>query len=926
MKKRWLQTIIIISIGAAVAAAFLRWKTWSEDSKIMLDCPEVYPESALEDSSDEEIERKVNALLATMTEDEMYAMLGGSQSAASARGCGTGYVGGVPRLGVPVMRMWDGPKGVKGDGNLPTTSPASGLALASSFSEELACEYGKLLASENKAAGGNVQLGIQLDHVRTPFFMRSRDSLGEDPYLTSRLGMKIASGVKNEHVIGTLKHLACFCGMFSFADDVQVDEQTLHELYLMPFSYILKNSGASAVMSAYNYINGTAASENTYLLKTVLRDMWGFEGMTMTDWGGNHTLTTHLGTDLETSRIENNSCENIEAAIQRGIMEWADVVTAVRHTLTAMGQAGYLGLVQLKGDGTAAIDPDPVASIEMPVTEGEERYALLEKNDGAALKTAVEGAVLLKNKKNALPLRKEDDIALIGLLSRYTLNHYHESSYGWLEKMDGTETHIREILGECADITSEIGLDIIGEPISGKYLYTRKDCKVNGVNVKIDDEPVVEDKIRRTTGTIGGKPNRTFKNAADGNALVCGQHISMTTYLKAPETGEYELQLLKIGGEAVADITSGQEKISISGSGTNVFWPFTGDVPTEEGMDVPESVTTVYLVKNQVYEITVEGEAQSEEKDFQISLNWFRPGQREKSYQAAVDAAASHKKVIYFAYDSAEGEGDRLAMMSRSSLELEADQLSLLKDVIRAAKEYGNEVIVVLNTGLPITMDWLDDVDAVVEMWLSGQSGGKAAAQILTGVKNPSGKLPVSFPKNINDTPVGEFKENYEVNGVNTIDCTKGGEGIFSGYRWYDREGIEPLFAFGYGLSYTEFEYSGLSVKSESDGFAVTFTVKNTGSVMGTEIAQVYLGAAEVPDYVQMPEYKLVAFARIENLDPGESQTVMVKVSADELRYWDVELEVPEGTEKWVMAKGKRTIYVGSSSDKLLLSQIIVVE
>lgn len=927
MKKRWIQAVIIIGIGAAVSAAFLLWKEWKKENDIVLDCPEVYPESALENISEEEIERKVNALLAAMTEEEMYGMLGGSHSAASARGCGTGYVGGVPRLGVPVLRMWDGPKGVTGDGNYPTTSPASELALAASFSEELAAAYGELLASDNRASGGNVQLGVQIDHVRAPFFMRSRDSFSEDPYLTSRLGLALASSIEKEHVISVLKHLACFSSMFAFSDEIQVDEQTLHELYLAPFAYILKNQGASAVMSAYNSVNGVAASENTCLQKTVLRDMWGFEGMTLTDWGGNHTLTTHLGTDLEMALLDSNTRENVETAIQEGTMDWEDVETAVRHTLTAMGRAGYLGLVQVKGDGTAAIDPTPVASIELCVTEGEERYALLEKNDEIALKTAAEGAVLLKNDHEALPIDEEDDVVLIGLLSRYTMNHCHESSYGWLEKMDGTEPHLRELLGEEAEITSEIGLDIIGEVIPGACLYTTEECEENGVLVSIDDgKPLTEEAIRMTTGTVDGKANRTFKNSENGNALVYGQHVSITTYLKAPETGVYELQLLKIGGLAEADIRVEQEEIRISGSGTNVFWPLTGDVPTEEGMDVPESATEVHLVKDRVYKITVEAKAQSQTKDLQISLNWFRPGQREEEYQKAVEAAASHKKVIYFAYDNAQGTGDYLAFLNRSGMELEEGQLSLLNDVIRAAKEKGNEVIVVLYTGLPVTMDWLDDVDAVVEMWLAGQSGGKAAAQILTGVKNPSGKLPVTFPRSADDTQFGDFEGNYRAENVNIIDYWKGGEGIFSGYRWYDREGIEPLFAFGYGLSYTEFAYSDLSVKREGDGFAVTFTVRNTGKVTGTEIAQVYLGAAKVPDYVQMPEYKLVGFERIEDLKPQESRTVTAKIAAEELQYWDAGLEVPEGTEKWVLAEGERTVYVGSSSDKLLLSQNIVVK
>lgn len=892
-----------------------------------VDFPEIYPESALETAEDDEIVRKVDALLASMTEEEMYAMLGGSSSAASERGCGTGYVGGVPRLGVPVLRMWDGPKGVTGSGKYATTSPASELALASSFNEELAYDYGKMTALDNRAEGGNVQLGVQVDHVRTPFFRRSRDSLGEDPYLTSRMGDALSKGVEDHHVISTLKHLTGFSDMFGYNDNVNIDEQTLHEIYLAPYEYILKNGHASAVMTSYNQVNGVRMSENAYLLKTVLRDMWGFDGMVMVDWGGNHALSTHLGLDLEMSLLEYNTRENIEAAIEMGTMSRQDVTDAVRHTLTAMGKAGYLGLVQIAWNGKPMEDTDPPSSIELPVTEGEERICLLEENDRIALESALEGTVLLKNEEKVLPVDKDDDIALIGVLSQYTLAYSNESSFGWLEKMDGVYDEMREILGEDTKITAEIGLDVIGEPISAEFLYTTPECTEHGANLSIDGKTAgTVDTIRRTTGTVDGKPNRTFHNAEDGDALEKGQHAYYTAYLRVPKTDDYELQLLQIGGKVNADIVVDGEEISISGSGESPKWPSSGVVASQEGMNVPGETTKLRLKKGEVYQITVSAEALLEEKDTQFSLNWFRREDREEEYQAAVAAAAEHEKIIFFAYDKGQRKkrGTEETVTQKQS-ELSEDQQRLLEDVIQAAKKNGNKVIVVLNTMLPIVMDWLDDVDAVMEMWIPGQSGSKAAAWILTGIKNPSGKLPVTFPKTINDTQYGNFAENYKNETTENADYTKGGDGIFTGYRWYQKRNIEPQFAFGYGLSYTEFSYSDLFVEKETDGFRVTFTVTNTGEVTGTEIAQVYLGAAVVPEYVQMPEYKLAAFARVENLEPGESRTVMAKIETKELCYWDVKKDAEEGEEKWTVAEGERILYVGSSSDHLLLEQKIEV-
>lgn len=913
MKKIFIKPGILIPVGAAVIAAFLF--LWTRET-IRPDFPSVYPESALEKISDAEVERKVNALLAAMTEEEVYAMLGGSNSAASAKGYGTGYVGGVPRLGVPVLRMWDGPKGVVGNGGLTTTSPASGPALAASFDEKLAYEYGRMLGEENRSTAGNVQLGVQLDIIRAPFLSKSRDSLGEDPYLAAKMGYAISAGVQDEHVISTIKHLACYGSMFSYSDNVEIDEQSLHEIYLQPFEYVVKNKGAYGVMTAYTDINGQPSSENSYLLKTVLRDMWGFTGMTMTDWGGNGTLTVHMGLDLEMERLEYNTRENIEAAMEAKTMHWEDALNAVRHTLTAMGQAGYLGLVQIGWNGRAAADAEPPASIELTAIEGKEREKMLEKNNEISLKTALEGAVLLKNKDRALPLTPEDDILLVGLLAEHTMNHYYESSYGWLEKMNGVKSPLQQILGPYARITSETGWDVIGEPVPAECLYTTPECTENGVNVIIDSETKMRfDGIRLVTNT------RTYRNASDGTALKNGQKASLTAYLKAPKTGIYELQLLKIGGKAEAEfyISAFAESVPIEGSGISGQWPSNGAIPTEEGMGIPSAVTEVKLEQDQVYQITVEAQAMSEAKDLQLSLNWFVPGYRKKLRDRAVKAAAEHKKVVFFAYDNARGRGeDRLLRKNRSSLELEEGQLSLLKDVIRSAKEHGNEVIVILNTGLPVTMDWLDSVDAVLEMWLCGQAGGDAAAQILSGVKNPSGKLPVTFPANINDTQFGDFEKNYEADRVNVIDYEKGGSGIFSGYRWYDKAGIEPLFAFGHGLSYTEFAYSGLAVEKEEDGYAVTFTVENVGDVTGTEIAQIYIGAADAPDYVQMAEYALVDFVRMEDLEPGEVRTVRAFVSERAQSYWDVKTDAQEGEEKWVVAED-RMVYVGASSRKLYL-------
>ncbi|MCX7709439.1 MAG: glycoside hydrolase family 3 C-terminal domain-containing protein [Clostridia bacterium] len=922
-------SILITGVMALIPLCSNVTAVRAADIRQSMDFPNIYPAENFEKISDSEIEQKVKALLKTMTRDEMYAMLGGSTT-GNKKGYGTAYVGGVPRLGVPVLRMWDGPQGVISEGNYETTCPASEISLASSFSKELAYKYGQVSGSDNKATAGNVQLGSQIDHVRSPLFMRSRDSLGEDPYLTSVLGEELAAGIQNENVMATLKHLAVYCNMFtSNSDNVTVDEQTLHQLYLAPYERIIKAGKASAVMSSYNLINGTQASANTYLQIEVLRKMWGYKGLTMTDWGGNKKLTTHLGSDLETETLTHNTKKNIEKAIKAGTMTWQDVENAVRHTLTAMGQIGYLGLVKVNEDGTAAADPVPPASIELNVLEGQDRIKLLERNDEIALESAVKGAVLLKNDKNALPVKQNERIAMIGLGSQYSVTgHYREASFGWLQSMTSPYENMLDILGKNASITSEIGLDIVGTPIPEEYLFVDESTSKQGVEfLKNNDESSKKtlDSVEITIGTMNGKVNRTYKNT-DGNAGKNGESVTMTTFLKAPESGTYGFKLLGIGGTGSVVIKDGDRQVAKFDASNTSGWGKNSVVHTAEGMDIPSYTKDAYLTKDRIYKVVVTGKGTSAAKDLQLRLTWFVPGQRASDYARAVQAAKNNDTVILFVHDTSIGTFGFFDIMERKTLGLPADQSQLLKDVIAAAKPLGHKVIVVMNIGLPVTMDWIDDVDAVLNMWLPGQAGGKATAQLLTGVKNPGGKLPVTFPKNENDTQFGELSKNHTPEKINNVS-----EGIFSGYRWYDKNGVTPLFPFGHGLSYTTFAYSDLSIKKTPGvecGYDVTFTVKNTGQTTGTEVAQVYLGKAEVPKGIQMAEKQLAGFARIEELKPGESISVTVQIDQKALSYWNpnVKLQVrADGTkDKWVVAdpadNGGRYILVGSSSRDIRLT------
>ena len=900
--------------------------------------PDVYPANKIIRYSDYEIEQKVQALLLAMTEDEKFAMLGGSGTNAATWRSGTGIVRGVPRLGVPLLRMWDGPKGVIAEGNLVTTAPSSEISLASSFDRDLAYRYGEIHGRDNKATGGNVQLGVQMDHVRSPFFVRSRDSFGEDPFLSGAIGTQVSQGVEDHNVISTLKHMAGYSYQFTRTDDdFIIDEQTLHECFLAPYEMIAKNNAASGIMASYNLISNRQTNESAYLLKNVLHKMWGFTGLTMTDWAACKIVTTHLGLDLEMGSISRNNRTNILAEIAAGRMAWDDVDQAVHDVLYAYGKIGYLGLVEVGQSGGAVEDPTPPSCIELPRLEGGEREALMEMEDPIALESSVKGAVLLKNENNALPI-KSGSVAFLGMTSNRTLTgHYRESAFGWLPSMTSPYENMAEIYKGGA-VYCEPVYPLDYAPVPESVLFTDETGSANGVNLVKSTGSAVIAKAELTVGTIGGKPNRTYKNSADGNALPNGGgNATMTTWLKAPETGEYRFKLLGIGGSrsvAIAGIGTAGNALTQSATG----WATTGRVCTPEGMDIPAvpqnnnnagewppAAPSRYeivanLVEGELYQVTITVNAGTATKDGQARLVWQTPSAPAADYANGIRLAEENDTVVIFVDDIADNVRN---YRQRYTLALESKQSKLINDAADAAKAKGNKVVVVLNIALPVTMDWIDKVDAVLCMWLPGQAGGLSTAQLLAGVENPSGKTVVTFPKRDTDTQHGAdmFLPISDENNKKILEVT---EGIFSGYRWYDKSGIAPLFDFGYGLSYTSFEYSGLElapVPGKND-FTATFTVKNTGPVAGSEIAQVYLGAADVPEGIQMAKYSLAEFVRIEDLEPGESRTVTGTITERQLSYWDDTKRVGDvpanelidesnTVEKWVLAEGERKVYVG---------------
>jgi beta-glucosidase len=321
--------------------------------------------------------------------------------------------------------------------------------------------------------------------------------------------------------------------------------------------------------------------------------------------------------------------------------------------------------------------------------------------------------------------------------------------------------------------------------------------------------------------------------------------------------------------------------------------------PTLDGLD---NVRRSVQLKAGNHAIEVEVDPDTSEAPVQVRLNWYTPDQRKTDHDAAIAAAKGAKVAVVFAWT-------RL----HPTFGLPGDQDKLIEEIAAV----NPNTIVVLNTSLPVALPWIDKVKAVLEMWWPGDEGGWSTANLLLGKTSPAGRLPVTWGKRLQDYPATDPKHpERSTKGVNGK--TTYSEGVNVGYRWFDREKIDPLYPFGYGLTYTTFAYSGLKVAKASDGgLEVNLKITNTGKVASDEVPQVYLSApSQIPDGVQFPVRSLVAFDRI-HLRAGESKTVTLNVAPRQLEYWST------ANGKWMRAAGSRTLSVGASSRDLKLEQAI---
>jgi beta-glucosidase len=797
------------------------------------------------------VKQRVNDLINRMTLQEKVDMLGGTGFATKPN----------TRLGIPELKMSDGPLGVRWDSS---TAFPSGICMASTWDTSLIYMVGKSIGEELKGKGRDVILGPCVNIARIPMGGRNFESFGEDPYLDSRMAVSYIKGVQSTGAAATVKHFAVnnqeYERMFV---NVKIDERTLNEIYLPAFKAAVTEADALCVMSAYNKVTGAYCSENHYLLNEKLINEWGFKGLIMSDWGAVHSTipTIQNGLDLEMPTGEYLNEKKLTGSIKSGEVSIKTIDDKIKRILTVMFKLGLFDHPDLP-------DKNLIDTKEHKET---------------AYRTAVEGIVLLKNNNNILPLNlnRIKSIAVIGPNAAEARTGGGGSSMVTPVYSISPFEALRNILPKNIKINYAAGIILNGDsnPINEKYFY-QPGKNENGLiaeyfkNKNLEGKPALTKIDKQISFNFGiGSPFPDFPND--------NFSIRWSGELKAPESGNFLIDVRSDDGVRLfINDTLVINDWNDHGAQTNTF--------------------KIHFDKNKLYKIKLEYYEHS--GDAVVKMGWRLPN--DQQITDAVAAARNSDAAILFAGTSNNFESEGF---DRNNLELPDGQGDLINKIAAVNKN----TIVVVTSGSPVLMSkWINNVDGVVESWFGGDEIGNAIADVLTGRHNPSGKLPVTFPQKWEDCSA--YNSYHKQDSVSVYN-----DGIFIGYRHFDKYGIEPLFPFGYGLSYTNFDFTNIKVKQSDDKFLITFDIKNSGKVKGTEIPQLYVHDPN-PEIGKAPK-ELKRFARVV-LNPDENKEVKFKLSKDDFKYFD------SGKHTWQVNPGNYELLIGSSSRDIKLKYNISVK
>ncbi|QHA08102.1 hypothetical protein GQF42_36875 [Streptomyces broussonetiae] len=769
------------------------------------------------------VEKRIELLLAQMTNAEKASMMTAVDNPTGSHA--TGYTPGVARLGVPGLQFSDGPGGVR-DGQ-PATALPSPVSLASSFDPEVAKGYGTVMGTEAKSRGYQVLYGPMVNIVRTPLGGRDFETLGEDPELAGDIASAEIRGIEAQGVAAQVKHYAGNnqenARQTSSSD---IDERTLHEIYLPAFEKAVKDGKVWSVMCAYNKVNGVYACENAQILRDVLIDTWKFDGVIDTDYPANHSTVASALAGLDQEFSGTTYFRQLPAAVQAGQVPQSVLDDAVRRILRLEFRTGLF---------------DP----HTPPTADFEQDSLF------ARRAAEDGSVLLKNDNSTLPLDtgRLTSLAVIG---------------------PNADTAVTGGGGSSA-VTPYKKVD----PVSGLKARLGTSGDVNYVKAGSDSgRPVIP------ASALSGLKGEYFTNKfLDGTPALTRDetNIDFDWNTGSPATGiPADGFSARYTGTLTAPVTDTYTFSATSDDGSRVY--LDDKLIVDNWSDhAAQTVTSapVQLKAGEHHSIRVEYYENA--GDASVSLGWSAPTLPDPGIAAAVAAAKNAEAAVVVVGDHS-GEGS-----DRTTLALPGTQDALIEAVAAA----NPKTVVVLRAGAPVLMPWLDKVPAVLDMWYPGQEDGNALAALLTGDAEPGGRLPVSFPTTDTQTATAAAPGRYPaVDGV--YDYSEQLDVGYRWYQDTDRTPLFP-FGYGlsyttFKLSHLRRDPGRVTAGAgTSSKITLSVDVTNTGKRTGSDVVQAYIGH---PKSAGEPPKELKAFAKV-TLKAGQTRNVTLTLDGDALRTWD---------------------------------------
>ncbi|MEI8112215.1 MAG: glycoside hydrolase family 3 C-terminal domain-containing protein [Bacteroidia bacterium] len=768
------------------------------------------------------------------------------------------YIMPISRLKIPEIKMSDGPVGARNDGN--TTAYPAGILTAATWDTTLVGRLGHALGKDCRSRGTHILLAPGLNIYRAPMAGRNFEYFGEDPYLSARMAVGYIKGLQSEQVVGTAKHFAANNQEWDRNNiSSDVDERTFQEIYLPAFKAAVMEAKVGCVMSSYNLINGEWASHNHHLLTDILKDEWNFSGFVMSDWGAVHNgkSAALAGLDIEMPSGANMNSANLSPLIATGAVTQALIDDKVRRILRVLFRFGFFDTKQL--DSSIPRDYAPNAQVALDLARG--------------------GIVLLKNQKSILPLDKNaiKSIAVIGQNANSAVaggGSSYTSSFHSVSILNG----IKAIAGSGVTVTYDPGFGDDAGSYANSIFYTSSTLATQGLNASYYSNKTLTGTAVKTQVDH----NINFDWGANAPAVtgIPADNFSVrwTGFIKVPVTGDYTFY----------DRSDDGSRLWINSIQIINQW-------ADQGAATKQA--TVHLTKDVIYPVKLEyyESAGLAEMKMGYKLLGFNDS------PAILAAKNAEVAVVCIGFDgNTEGEGfDR-------PFQLPNYQDSLVNAISRV----NPNTIVILNAGGNVaTASWIGNAKALLHAWYTGQEGGTAVAEILFGMTNPSGKLPASFEKKWEDNPV--FNSYYDPDGNKRVTYS---EGLLVGYRYYDTKNVEPLFPFGFGLSYTNFDYSNLRITPENtdepNSVRVSFDISNSGDRAGAEAAQLYISQPGAK--VARPNKELKGFSKV-FLTPGETKTITLKLDSASFSYFK------EKKNAFGYDSGVFEIQVGASSRDIRL-------